>query len=123
MVFQRHHLVDAVLVAAALKLSVQEGVHNLAGKACAHHTAAQAERVGVVVAAGELCAEGITAAAGADALHLVGAHRHTHAGAAAQDYQCAAAVLHVEMKQRQQPISLMEMRLTAQHLQLSTTSL
>ena len=93
MVFQRHHLVDAQLVASALELGVQEGVHDLAAQTRAHDAPAQAEGVGVVVAAGKLGAEGIAAAAGADALHLVGAHRHAYAGAAAQDDQCAAAAL------------------------------
>ncbi len=40
------------------------------------------------------CAEGIAAAACADALHLVGTHRDAHAGAAAEDRQRTAAVQH-----------------------------
>ena len=39
-------------MAAALKLGVQEDIHQLAGKACAHYVAAHAQGVGVVVAAG-----------------------------------------------------------------------
>ena len=39
---------------AALKLSVQEDIHQLAGKACTHYAAAHAQGVGVVVAAGYL---------------------------------------------------------------------
>ena len=52
--FQRHHLVNAPLVAAALKFVVQKGVNDLAGKAGAHNAAAQAQGIGVVVAAGSL---------------------------------------------------------------------
>ena len=40
--FQRHHLVNALLVAAALKFVVQKGVNDLAGKAGAHYPAAHA---------------------------------------------------------------------------------
>ena len=71
MVFQCHHLVDAHLVASALELGVQEGVHDLAAQTRAHDAPAQAEGVGVVVAAGKLGAEGIAAAAGADAFILL----------------------------------------------------
>ena len=81
-------------MAAALKFVVQKGVNDLAGKAGADNAAAHAQGIGIVVAAGVLGAERLRAAAGADALHLVGAHRHAYAGAAAQDDQCAAAVLH-----------------------------
>ena len=38
--FQRHHLVNALLVAAALKFVVQKGVNDLAGEAGAHNAAA-----------------------------------------------------------------------------------
>ena len=92
--FQRHHLVNALLVAAALKFVVQKGVNDLAGKAGAHNAAAQTQGIGVVVAAGVLGAERLRAAAGADALDLVGAHRHAHTRAAAQDGEIAAAIGH-----------------------------
>ena len=51
MIFQRHHLVDAILVAAALKLGVQEGVDDLAAQPGTHDAATQTQGVGVVVAA------------------------------------------------------------------------
>ena len=69
-IFQCGQLVDAALMTAALKLGVQEDVHQLAGKTCAHHAAAHAQGVGVVVAAGILAAEAVGAAAGADVYAL-----------------------------------------------------
>ena len=39
--FQRHHLVNALLVATTLKFVVQKGVNDLAGKAGAHNAAAR----------------------------------------------------------------------------------
>ena len=60
-------------MAAALKLGVQEDIHQLAGKACAHYTAAHAQGVGVVVAAGILAAEAVGAAAGLAYNQKVGA--------------------------------------------------
>ena len=44
--FQRHHLVNALLVATTLKFVVQKGVNDLAGKAGAHNAAAQAQGIG-----------------------------------------------------------------------------
>mgnify|MGYP007061164573 CR=1 FL=1 len=73
---------------------VQKGVNDLAGEAGAHNAAAQAQGIGVVVAAGVLGAERLRAAAGADALDLVGTHRHAHTRAAAQDGEIAAAIGH-----------------------------
>ena len=67
---------------AALKLGVQENVHQLAGKSCAHHAAAHAQGVGVVVAAGILTAEAVGTAAGADALDLVGGNGDADTGGA-----------------------------------------
>ena len=81
-IFNGHQLGNALLVAAALKLGVEEDIHQLAGKAGAHYTAAHAQGVGVVVAAGVLSAEAVGAAAGTDALDLVGGHADAHAGAA-----------------------------------------
>ena len=51
-VLQCGQLVDAALMAAALKLGVQEEIHQLAGQACTHDAAAHAQGVGIVVAAG-----------------------------------------------------------------------
>ena len=82
-IFNGHQLGDALLVAAALKLGVEEDIHQLAGKAGAHYTAAHAQGVGVVVAAGVLSAEAVGAAAGTDALDLVCGHADAHTGAAA----------------------------------------
>ena len=78
------------LVAAALKLGVEEDVHQLAGEAGADDAATHAQGVGVVVAAGILAAEAVRAAAGTDALDLVCGHADAHTGAAEQ--QCLAAL-------------------------------
>ena len=48
----RDRLCDALLVAAALELGVEEDVHQLAGEAGADDAASHAQGVGVVVAAG-----------------------------------------------------------------------
>ena len=81
-------------MAATLKRGVQEQIHQLAGKAGADNTAAHAQGVGIVVAAGVLAAEAVRAAAGADALDLVGGHADADTGAAEQQCLLALAAHH-----------------------------
>ena len=81
-------------MAAALKRGVQEQIHQLAGKAGADNAAAHAQGVGIVVAAGVLAAEAVGAAAGADALDLVGGHADADTGAAEQQGFVALAADH-----------------------------
>ena len=46
--FQRHHLVDAHLVASALELGGEEGVHDLLRETFAEDARAESENVGVI---------------------------------------------------------------------------
>ena len=77
-------------MAAALKLSVEERVHDLEREARAEHARAHGEDVRIVVAAGHLGGVAGAAQGGAEALDLVGGDGDADAGAADED---AALVL------------------------------
>lgn len=81
-------------MAPALKSGGKKGVHQLYGKAGAHHAPAQAQGVGVIVHARVFGAEHVRAAACANAVHLVRGDADAHACAAEQKRKAALALHH-----------------------------
>ena len=79
-------------MAAALKLGVEERVHDLEREARAEHARAHGEDVRIVVAAGHLGGVAVAAQGGADALDLVGGDGDADAGAADEDAALALPV-------------------------------
>ena len=79
-------------MAAALKFCGQKGIDQLHGQALPHHTLPEGEDVGVIVGSCHAGAEGIGAAAGPDALHLIGGDGHPHARPADENSSLGVSV-------------------------------
>ena len=76
---------------ATLELGVQEGVHNPLGQIIADDAGAHGQHIGIVVAAGHLCGEGITAQGTADPMHFICGDGHADACGADHDALFALA--------------------------------
>lgn len=94
LLFNFHHQANPALVAAAFKFSGQENIHNPLGQHGPGDARPQGQHIGVVVPAGELGGEHVTAQGAADAVHLVGRDGDADSGSADNDALFAPALRH-----------------------------
>ena len=64
-------------MSAAFEFRTEEGVENIGRETRSRNSCTDAEHVGIVVASGHSCREGVAAYRRANAVILVRAHRHT----------------------------------------------